>query len=72
VLSAQYYIHDFGPVDYAVRRRPPYDGFAVGLGGYFGIKFPQNTPQAERYDFDWSFLVSQGSQMFEKFDYDQV
>jgi len=71
VLSAQYFIHDFGPVNYLVRS-DAYDGFQIGLGGYLSVKFPQNIPQAERYDFAWSTLASQGGQVFDKFDYDRV
>lgn len=71
VLSAQYYVHDFGPINYLIR--PNYsDGFEPALGGYFSIKFPQNMPQTERYDFAWSVLQQQGAQAFQKFDYDQV
>jgi hypothetical protein len=71
LLSAQYYIHDFGPINYLIRPNSN-DGFPPGLGGYFGVKFPLNTPTADRYNFAWSVLQQQGSQAFQKFDYDQV
>ncbi len=72
VLSAQFFMYDFGPIDYMTSRYRRHQGFDPGIGGYFSVKFPQNTPAAERYDFAWPNLVSQTSDPFDKFDYDSI
>jgi hypothetical protein len=72
VLSAQFFNYDFGPIDYMISRRRPYLGFEPGIGGYFSVKFPQNTPATDRYDFAWPNLITQTSNPFDKFDYDNV
>jgi len=72
LLSAQFLDHDFGPIEYMISRRRPYLGFEPGIGGYFSVKFPQNMPAAERYEFVWPALVDQTPDPFDKFDYDSV
>lgn len=37
----------------------PSDGYEKAIGGYFRIKFPDNIPVTERYDFDWPSLSGQ-------------
>jgi hypothetical protein len=71
VLSAQFFDFDFGPIDYMISRYRRHQGFDPGIGGYFSVKFPQNTPAAERYEFVWPALV-QTLDPIDKFDYDSV
>lgn len=72
VLSAQFLNNDFGPIDYMISRYRRHQGFDPGIGGYFSVKFPQNTPAQDRYDFYSQVLLSQTSDPFDKFDYDSV
>lgn len=37
----------------------PSDGFETAIGDYFRIKYPENIPIADRYDFDWRILEGQ-------------
>lgn len=51
VLSAQFGSSDFGPgASYLILDTP--DIFDTGLDGYFLIKYPDDWPVDERYDFD--------------------
>ena len=57
VLTAQFATNDFSPEDehmtFLGSRR---DGMKSGIGGYFRVKYPDNWPADERYDFDWQKL----------------
>ena len=56
VLSAQFWTEDFSPsAGYLVVGRSS-DDFDDAVGGYCRVKFPDDWPDAERYDFAWSIL----------------
>lgn len=71
VLSAQYHTNDFGPITYMIRPERPSAEFEIGIGGYFSVKFPDNVPLAERYEFTWPYIEND-PQPFEKFNYTNV
>lgn len=62
LLSAQFLTHDFSPhapgLALSGYGGPP-AGYDNAIGGYFLVKFPDNLPAADRYDFDWDTLKTQ-------------
>jgi hypothetical protein len=56
LLSAQFGTDDLSRSIFLGIEGPPDDGFEVAIGGYFLIQFPDNWPEADRYDFDWQKL----------------
>jgi hypothetical protein len=62
ILSAQFYTQDFSPAAPTLALSgmggPPW-GYESAIGGYFYVKFPNNWPSADRYDFDWQSLRQQ-------------
>lgn len=70
LLAAQYYIYDFSPNnDFLVADDA--DEFEGGIGGYLRVKFPDNLPANDRYDFNWATLESDADP-FEKINYDSI
>lgn len=67
LLSAQFHTQDFGPADYFVADGPN-DGMESGIGEYLRVRFPDNWPISDRYDFDWNVLKEQ-PEPFQCFDY---
>ena len=61
VLSAQFDTHDFSPAAPGLALSgyggPP-AGYDNAIGGYFLVKFPDNWPTVDRYDFDWDRIKS--------------
>jgi len=55
LLAAQFIVIDFGQEHY-VGPSSTEKGFDVAIGGYFEVKFPDDWPTDERYDFDWAKL----------------
>jgi len=55
ILASQFAIIDFGPEHYT-GPSSRVAGFDVAIGGYFEVKFPDDWPSSEQYDFDWSRL----------------
>lgn len=70
LLASQYYTYDFTPSPGFLMMEDS-DNFEGGIGDYFRVKFPDNVPAGERYDFDWRNMRSQADP-FQKFDYDVV
>jgi hypothetical protein len=52
LLSAQFITQDFSPSESYLAVSGPGDGFESAIGGFFRIKFPDDWPAADRYDFD--------------------
>jgi hypothetical protein len=47
-----------------------WDGLEEAVGGYLRVKFPDNWPAVERYDFDWPALEkSQPDDPFQNYPY---
>jgi hypothetical protein len=60
LLSSQFCNHDFeGPyVAQFVDATYPGDGFDTAVGKYFRVKYPDDWPINERYDFKWEKIKS--------------
>lgn len=71
VLAAQFYYYDFGPTDDVLSTGGIDDGYQEGIGGYVRVKYPENIPAADRYDFRWQDMETEVDP-FQKFDYDQL
>jgi hypothetical protein len=56
LLSAQFYNQDFSPGDCLLASEGPRDGMESAIGGYFRVKFPDDWPLEQRYDFNWQAL----------------
>ena len=67
IVSAQFMNEDFGET-FMVTEAGPGDGFEFASGGYFLVKFPDNWPASERYDFNWHTLQSD-PEPFQNFPY---
>ncbi|QQS11867.1 MAG: hypothetical protein IPK81_20370 [Rhodospirillales bacterium] len=54
LLSAQFHVQDFdpGPDLLALEGGGSPDGYELGIGGGFFVKFPTSWPLADRYSFD--------------------
>jgi hypothetical protein len=55
ILAAQFIVIDFGQEHFA-GPSSTVEGYDVAIGGYFEVKFPDDWPPEERYDFDWGKL----------------
>jgi hypothetical protein len=53
LISAQFIQEDFGPDRLATR---PVTGFELATGDYFQVRFPNDWPEGERYDFNWRMI----------------
>ncbi|WP_209025848.1 hypothetical protein [Legionella israelensis] len=76
LLSSQFCTEDFSPSEpgIAASGYGPKDGMESAIGGYFRIKFPDNWPHDERYDFnylEWIDLPEQEG-LFQKIDYSKI
>lgn len=70
LIAAQYYTNDFSSVDFLIAEGDG-DGFETAVGDYFLIKFPENVPTKDRYDFNWQALELE-KDPFQKFDYNKL
>ena len=68
VLSAQFGENDFSPGPGALLWEGPDDGMETGIGKYFRVKFPDDWPIEERYEFDWEILKKEPDP-FQNFPY---
>jgi len=68
LLSAQFWTEDFSPSAGVMALEGSWDGLEGAVGGYFRVKFPNNWPINERYDFDWKNLEGL-SDPFQNFPY---
>jgi len=71
VLSSQFYTHDFTPGPGFVMLNGPNDGFDSGIGDFFRVKFPDDFPQTDRYEFDWQQLENE-TDPFQTIDYSAI
>jgi hypothetical protein len=56
ILSSQFETNDFSPENTLLAVGGLDDGFESGIGGFFRIKFPDDWPMEQRYEFDWQKL----------------
>lgn len=72
ILTAQFLDQDYGPgADVLEAEFGPGDGFEGAIGGYLRVKYPQQVPMSDRYDFNWEQLKND-AEPFERFDYNAV
>jgi hypothetical protein len=72
LLSAQFRTQEFSAGDASLAISGyDYHDMDSAIGSLFRIKFPNDWPDVDMYDFDWSILKSQ-SDRFAKFDYNQI
>ena len=71
VLSSQFCTESFSAGSRGLAVGYEYHEMEAAIGSLFRIKFPDDWPDAEMYDFDWSKLSAQ-SDRFAKFDYDKI
>jgi hypothetical protein len=71
LLSSQFITEDFGSNDFISWNGTNRDGFETAIGGYFQVKFPIDTSEKDRYDFEW-FSKSEDDRIFEEFDYHAI
>lgn len=68
ILSSQFLTHDFSPGDWALSAGGINDGMESAIGGYFRIKFPNDWPSDERYEFKWQDIENE-SDPFQRYNY---
>ena len=69
VLSSQFLDGAFSSTaSLSINIDVPLDKFEHGIGSYFLIKFPENIPTNDRYDFNWQVLEGEADP-FQDFDY---
>jgi hypothetical protein len=56
VLSAQFYTHDFSSHDQLFAQGA--HDWELAIGNYFLVKFPNDWPAEQQYDFEWRALES--------------
>ena len=72
LLSSQFGSEDFSAGNTALAiGGDEYHEMEAAIGSLFRINFPNDWPDAEMYDFDWSKLTTQHDR-FAKFDYDSI
>lgn len=68
ILSSQFGTFDFSPSNISLSLDCPTEGMEFGIGGIFHVKFPDDFPSEERYDFDWEELKNEADP-FQAIDY---
>jgi hypothetical protein len=58
LLSSQFHTQDFEPYVYYTGASAE-GGWDVAIGGYFLVKFPNDWPAADGYEFDWEKLKNE-------------
>ena len=59
LLSSQFIDGCFGTTASILASFGSNDKFETAIGGYFSVKFPENIPIQDRYEFDWARLQGQ-------------
>ncbi|HBD9320672.1 hypothetical protein SC438_12455 [Legionella pneumophila] len=76
LLSSQFHTEEFSSAEPAIAFSGygPKDGMESAIGGYFRVKFPDNWPQDERYDFKYSEWIdmAEKEELFQKIDYSKI
>jgi hypothetical protein len=70
LLSSQFITEDFGPGNayLCLEGNGRHDGMESAIGGYFRVKFPDDWPVSERYNFEWQTLRNEPDP-FQNFNY---
>jgi hypothetical protein len=71
LLSAQFETNNFSPGDTLLSVGGHDDDMKSGIGGYFRVKFPNDWPMEDRYNFDWQAL-KHDPDPFQEFDYSNL
>jgi hypothetical protein len=71
LLSAQFYDYDFSPGHVLLAVDGPRDGMESSIGDYFRVKYPNDWPPDQQYDFDWQKL-EHDADPFQEFDYSKI
>jgi len=72
LLSSQFRTEDFSPQQSVLSiNTDSYYQTEPALGGFFHIQFPNDWPEDEKYNFDWSTLKNEADR-FNKIDYDLI
>jgi hypothetical protein len=72
VLSAQFGTMDFSSSDMLISMPGVHnDGMESGIGSYFRVRFPEDWPEEEKYDFNWHSIMNENDP-FQTFDYMQI
>ena len=61
-ISSQFIQEDFSPI---VRRVGESEQFQSAIGAYFQVRFPDDWPEDEKYQFDWHNLETSEPDPFE-------
>jgi hypothetical protein len=59
LMASQFYTHDYSPSDWLISAGGLNDGYEFGIGGYLRIKFPDDWPEEDRYEFNWQDLENE-------------
>jgi hypothetical protein len=70
LLSSQFSIEDFSGISPLGNSTRFFAG-SPGLGLYFGVEFPKDWDESEKYDFDWNILKDKPDK-FQKINYDDI
>jgi hypothetical protein len=65
ILGSQFEIIDFGPEGF-IANSSPTEGYEIAIGGYVEIKFLDDWPTDEWYDFDWHKLIESDPKPFQQ------
>jgi len=68
ILSAQFQSQDFSGNETMLSIGWPNDGMSDSIGGYFRVKYPQNWPVSDRYDFTWH-VIEKLPDTFQQYNY---
>lgn len=68
LLSAQFKTHNYFSLVEILFIEEPHDDMEAAIGDYFRIKFPNDWPEEDRYDFDWKKLENE-EDPFQQFPY---
>ena len=69
LLSSQFCREDFSPGNTLVSCGGPNDGMESAIGGYFRVKFPNDWPEEERYDFEYDSVQKPDWKILRLFEY---
>jgi hypothetical protein len=70
LLASQFCDEDFtySAILMAITSGGPGDGFKTAIGDYFYIKFPNDWPDEEKYDFQWHSIPDNEKQVLKLFE----
>lgn len=76
LISSQFMDEDYGPANKSIGLEGSYtyggnDDMEPSIGGMLRIKFPDDWPEEDRYEFNWDEISAQDDP-FDVFDYDKI